>query len=243
MSRPPPQLVVGGALAQLRAAMSQAVDPPNIGPSQSPTGAPWSTMAVNLNDAAVKPLPGGVGLYLDPSSTPAGTELRVNLAGGVVVRMTPGCRVRARFPGGTVESWTGSGIAVLLVFQQPDADVAYFAAIASGSSRVSAAQAVGSAGNIPVAATEGIQVGATRFFAEARNVTVSAGALTVVLKAGPAGVRAYLLADSGQTITAVGAVVWWTYDDALGLWAEGPVQDTPPTGRRMVATTDQQVTA
>lgn len=86
----------------------------------------------------------------------------------------------------------------------------------SQTSSYTAAQS--STGNLPSVATDGAALGGRRLC------------------------RAVVSAPAGQTVTG-GTVVWWLYNETLARWAEGPVQDTLPTGRRDVATPDQFVGA
>lgn len=204
--------------ALMRTALEPAAARVNIPDARtSVISAGWSNTTLNLDAPAPKALPAGVGLFLDGSAPPA-TQLQVRLAGGQLVSMRPGCRVRLRFAGGTVESWSGSGIVSLLVFQDEAADVAYFAADGAGNglSRTVTTPATSSLLNIPANPSDGVDL------------------------SGANGARAILVADAGQTVTAA-LLVWWVFDPALGLWAEGPVQDSPATGRRAVAGADQLV--
>lgn len=86
----------------------------------------------------------------------------------------------------------------------------------SASTQYTAAQS--STANIPSAPTDGAALGGRRLC------------------------RAIVSAAAAQTITAC-TVVWWVYNETLGRWAESPTQDSPPTGRRDVATPDQFVGA
>lgn len=99
--------------------------------------------------------------------------------------------------------------------------------------------------NVPLGANDGAalaQSGA-RVFAEVRSCTTSgaAGSVAVTLQASQKGVRAFVEAPEGQTISA-GSVRFWLFDGALQRWALGGVDESLPTGAQRVVTTDQFVT-
>ena len=99
--------------------------------------------------------------------------------------------------------------------------------------------------NIPLGANDGAalaQSGA-RVFAEVRSCTTSggAGSVAVTLQASQKGVRCFVEAPEGHTISA-GSVRFWLFDAELQRWALGGVDETLATGAQRVVTTDQFVT-
>lgn len=146
-------------------------------------------------------------------------------AGGSVL-LQPGSRIDAKASRVTLTrdvTSAASGTARFVILQEPDVRFEELVTGQSGEgvqrTQLTAGQtAVGVTTNLPTAATDGVDVTDAN------------------------GIRCIVSADLGQTITG-GTVVWWVFDATLGRWAESPVQETLPTGRRDVATSDSAVGA
>lgn len=219
-SRPPPQIFPAQDLTRLQASLQEPPRRPAIDAARmNAARAGWQTLTYNLSNTSPKAIPGGVGVYLDPSSA-SDCQLSVRL-GNNPVTLVPGTRVKTVFPGGVIESFQGTGQCRLIVFQDPDADISFFSlgGASTGVRRVAdVTQAPSSTANVPTLDSQGVSID------------------------GAQGLRCILNADLGNTITG-GTLVLWLYDVTAGVWAESSVQDTPPTGRRAVAIADQLVGA
>lgn len=164
----------------------------------------------------------GWGLVFPAFGAPAGASLAVKVD-GVELILQPGARLRSPFQRLEVRnapSGATLGVVTLYVLLEPSTELE-LGQLGGGSLQGSSAAQLeaSAAGNVPTLASQGVSLGGGR------------------------GVRAVVVAASGQTITS-GTGVWWLYDDLSGVWAESAIQIdlSRTTARRAVALPDEFVT-
>lgn len=172
-------------------------------------------------------------VYSVQGSTPGGAlDFDFDL-GGQQLNVQPGAIMRSPFERFTIRRNSGSlqaGAIQLRIATEPDADYDELYRGASGGTLVNptgtgsgpagaTTQTYNSAaGNIPTAATDGINL------------------------AGLRGVRAIVKVNGASTITPnVGALVWWQWSTADAAWGETDMQDVPSVTRNIWVPNDKEI--